>query len=188
MTARVIPTAIGPLTAVVDEGAILELHTGAAPAPKWEEEEDSLLLDRLQAQLTEYFSGKRQAFDLPLAPVGTAFQKEIWSALRTVPYGETRTYGDIAALLHRPKAARAVGGACGKNPILLLTPCHRILGSGGAMTGFSAEGGIAVKQQLLTHEARHKAIQEKYQARVTELLEKYPQLAELARKRAERSY
>lgn len=186
MTARVIPTAIGPLTAVVEDGAILELRTGPAPAPQWEDEEDSLLLDRLQAQLLEYFSGKRQEFDLPIAPKGTEFQKMVWEALRSVPYGETRTYGQIAAQIGHPKSSRAVGGACGKNPILLLTPCHRILGRNGSLTGFSAEGGTAVKQQLLTHEKRHKEIQDKYQARVAELVEKYPQLLELAAKRRNR--
>lgn len=188
MTARVIPTAIGPLTAVVEEGAIVALSTNPAPAPKWEDEEDSLLLDRLQAELLEYFGGKRQQFDLPIAPKGTEFQKTVWEALRSVPYGETRTYGQIAAQIGRPTASRAVGGACGKNPILLLTPCHRVLGSQGGLTGFSAAGGVAVKQQLLTHEKRHKDIQNKYQARVAELLKRYPQLLELAKRRKERNY
>lgn len=183
MTARVIPTAIGPLTAVVGEGCVLSLTSDPAPAPQWEDEADTPLLDRLQAQLTEYFGGKRQSFDLPLAPGGTEFQRQVWSALQEVPYGETRTYGEIAALIGRPNASRAVGGACGKNPILLLIPCHRIVGSDGDLTGFSAAGGTALKRQLLTHERRHKDIQEKYQARVTELLEKYPQLEELAKKR-----
>lgn len=186
MTFRVIPTAIGPLTAAVGEGAVVELRTGPAPAPAWEDEEDSLLLDRLQAQLMEYFAGKRQEFDLPIAPNGTDFQKSVWNTLRSVPYGETRTYGHIATQVGNPKASRAVGGACGKNPILLLIPCHRIVGGDGSLTGFSAEGGTAVKQQLLTHEQRHKAIQEQYQARVAELLERYPQLAELAKRRKER--
>lgn len=183
MTARVIPTAIGPLTAVADNGSIVELRTGEAPPPQWEEEGDSLLLDTLQSQLTEYFGGKRQQFDLPLSPTGTDFQKAVWTALQSVPYGTTASYGEIAAQIGRPKASRAVGGACGKNPILLLIPCHRIVGSNGNLTGFSAHGGVSVKQTLLTHERRHKDIQDKYQARVTELLERYPQLAELAKKR-----
>lgn len=182
MTARMIPTAIGPLIAVVENGCLLELRTGEAPPPEWEEEADSLLLDRLSHQLGEYFAGKRREFDLPLNPKGTSFQKAVWSVLQSIPYGETLTYGEVAARLGQPQSARAVGGACGKNPVLLLIPCHRVVGKDGTLTGFSAAGGVAVKAQLLSHEKRHKTIQDRYQARVTELLEKYPQLASRIRR------
>lgn len=176
-TVRVIPSAIGPLTAMVRGGYVVRLSTEEPPAPEWEDMEDARLLDQLQSQLNEYFQSKRTEFDLPLAPEGTEFQKAVWEALRSIPYGETRTYGDIAAAIGRPSASRAVGAACGQNPILILTPCHRVVGKDGSLTGFSAEGGVQTKQSLLDLERRHAEIQAKYEERVRYLLEKYPQLA-----------
>lgn len=149
MTARVMVTSLGCFTAGVEAGAVVFLQSGARQVSSWEDPEDRPLLDRLELQLEEYARGKRREFDLPLRLVGTPFQTQVWEQLRQIPYGETRSYGQIAAALGRPKASRAVGAACGKNPILLLVPCHRVVGRDGSLTGFSAEGGISMKKALL---------------------------------------
>lgn len=104
-------------------------------------------------QLNEYFSGDRQEFELDLAPEGTKFQVEVLEALRGIPYGETRTYRDIAVAVGRPKAVRAVGNANGRNPLPIVIPCHRVIGSDGSLTGFG--GGIEAKRYLLELEQRH---------------------------------
>ena len=101
-------------------------------------------------QLDEYFGGTRQSFDLPLEPKGTDFQKSVWLALQSIPYGETRSYAQVASLLGRPKASRAVGGANNKNPIHIIIPCHRVIGANGALTGYA--GGLERKTTLLTLE------------------------------------
>lgn len=101
-------------------------------------------------QLTEYFAGDRQDFDLPLDLVGTDFQKDAWRALASVPYGETTSYGEQAERIGRKGAFRAVGAANGKNPVPIVLPCHRIVGANGALTGFA--GGLSIKQQLLALE------------------------------------
>lgn len=98
-------------------------------------------------QLTAYFAGNLEAFNLSLDLRGTVFQRNVWQLLRQIPYGETRTYGDIALMLGKPKAARAVGQAVGANPISIMVPCHRVVGSDGALTGYG--GGLARKQFLL---------------------------------------
>ncbi len=98
-------------------------------------------------QLREYFAGKRQEFDLPLSPTGTEFQKNVWRALKAIPYGELRSYRDIAESLQKPKAVRAVGAANGRNPLPIVVPCHRVIGSDGSLTGFA--GGLAAKRVLL---------------------------------------
>jgi methylated-DNA-[protein]-cysteine S-methyltransferase len=100
-----------------------------------------------ERQLAEYFAGRRKAFDLELDFAGTAFQKKVWRALLTIPFGETRSYAQIARQIGRPTAVRAVGAANGRNPISIVTPCHRVIGSGGALTGFA--GGLATKAHLL---------------------------------------
>ncbi|MDD3164241.1 MAG: methylated-DNA--[protein]-cysteine S-methyltransferase [Oscillospiraceae bacterium] len=100
-------------------------------------------------QLADYFSGKRSDFTVPLRPQGTPFQLAVWQALREIPYGKTRTYGEIAAMAGFPRAARAAGSAVGKNPCLILTPCHRVLPASGQLGHFSAPGGSRVKQFLL---------------------------------------
>lgn len=105
-----------------------------------------------ERQLKEYFAGKRRSFDLPLDFNGTAFQKEVWTALIRIPYGETKSYGQIAKELNRPKAMRAVGAANGKNPISIIAPCHRVIGVSGGLTGFA--GGLKVKADLLDLERR----------------------------------
>lgn len=104
-------------------------------------------------QVREYFAGERHTFDVSLSVHGTAFQEAVWEQMRLIPYGETRSYLDIARAIGNEKSVRAVGGACGANPIPLIIPCHRVLGKSGALTGFSAAGGVTTKSQLLRFEA-----------------------------------
>ncbi|RTR06900.1 methylated-DNA--[protein]-cysteine S-methyltransferase [Halomonas nitroreducens] len=109
------------------------------------------LTERARSQLAEYFAGTRQAFDLPLTPEGTDFQRRVWQALETIPFGETRCYAEIAEQLRCKGGQRAVGAANGKNPLAIVVPCHRVIGSDGRLTGYA--GGIGRKQWLLAHEA-----------------------------------
>ena len=108
------------------------------------------VLVETERQLREYFAGRRQQFTLALDLDGTAFQRRVWNALRTIPFGETRSYGQIANQIGQPAAVRAVGAANGRNPVSIVTPCHRVIGSTGALTGFA--GGLDVKAQLLALE------------------------------------
>jgi methylated-DNA-[protein]-cysteine S-methyltransferase len=112
--------------------------------------------DEAIEQLTAYFAGRLERFQVPLAPHGTRFQLEVWSALRAIPYGETTTYGAIARRLGRSNAFRAVGAANGRNPIPILIPCHRVVGADGSLTGFG--GGLDIKRALLALEARHRRV------------------------------
>jgi methylated-DNA-[protein]-cysteine S-methyltransferase len=105
------------------------------------------LIRKAAKQLNEYLAGKREAFDLPLEPEGTQFQKAVWKALTGIPYGETRTYKDIAESIGNPKACRAVGMANNKNPIAILIPCHRVIGADGKLVGYA--GGLDIKKKLL---------------------------------------
>lgn len=113
--------------------------------------DDHPVLIEAARQLDEYFAGKRMAFSLKLDFAGTEFQRSVWEALLTIPFGETRTYGQIAKQIGQPTAVRAVGAANGRNPISIVAPCHRVIGSTGKLTGFA--GGLAVKAQLLALEA-----------------------------------
>lgn len=119
------------------------------------EDPEHVLLLEVASQLGEYFAGRRRAFDLPLDFSGTEFQKKVWSALLTIPFGETRTYLQIAEQIGARKAVRAVGAANGRNPISIVAPCHRVIGSNGALTGFA--GGLTNKQYLLALEGVHPA-------------------------------
>jgi methylated-DNA-[protein]-cysteine S-methyltransferase len=110
------------------------------------------ILDAVRTQLDEYFAGERTEFDLPLDPIGTPFQLSAWQVLRTIPYGSTMSYGEQARTLGDPNKARAVGAANGRNPISIIVPCHRVVGSNGSLTGFA--GGIGAKAWLLDHERR----------------------------------
>jgi methylated-DNA-[protein]-cysteine S-methyltransferase len=110
------------------------------------------LLQRAAGQLDEYFAGTRTEFDVPLDPAGTPFQQQAWAVLRTIPYGSTMSYGEQARRLGDPNKARAVGAANGRNPISIVVPCHRVVGSNGALTGFAA--GVETKAWLLEHEQR----------------------------------
>ena len=142
-------TPIGPLTATADDQALVELHftverpSGQARSP---------VLHQTITQLNEYFSGTRRTFDVPLAPRGTEFQLAVWNELLRIPYGHTVSYAEIAHRIGRPSAIRAVGAANGANPIPVIVPCHRVIGSNGSLTGYG--GGIERKQWLLALEGR----------------------------------
>ena len=116
-------------------------------------QENSHAFTAANHQLTEYFAGTRRSFDLPLDAAGTHFQQEAWAALQQIPYGQTRTYQQQAAVIGRPAAMRAVGTANGRNPISIIVPCHRVIGANGSLTGYG--GGLDAKQWLLAHEAEH---------------------------------
>jgi methylated-DNA-[protein]-cysteine S-methyltransferase len=113
---------------------------------------DNRFLNEAEKQLKAYFAGRLKKFTVPLDFNGTDFQKSVWAALLTIPFGETRSYGEIARQIGRPEASRAVGAANGRNPISIITPCHRVLGSNGRLTGFA--GGLEAKDHLLKHEGR----------------------------------
>jgi methylated-DNA-[protein]-cysteine S-methyltransferase len=140
------------VTRAVGPTARPELSHGAgAPAPEPSAgSRAEALLDAAQAQLAEYFAGTRRQFDLALDPAGTDFQLRAWNALRTIPYGQTISYGQQAAEIGEPTAARAVGAANGRNPLSIVVPCHRVVASSGALTGFA--GGLDTKAWLLDHE------------------------------------
>ncbi|SEP65198.1 methylated-DNA-[protein]-cysteine S-methyltransferase [Pseudomonas sp. NFACC02] len=127
------------------------------------EDQGSEILDQAERQLAEYFAGTRQRFDLALDFHGTEFQKKVWHALLTIPFGQTRSYLDIARQVGNPAAVRAVGAANGKNPISIVAPCHRVIGSSGALTGFA--GGLAAKELLLTLEGCMPQRSKKHQTR-----------------------
>lgn len=126
-----------------------------AVPPDWTRD-DAALTD-VTTQLREYFEGRRRAFDLRLDPEGTAFQRSVWTALESIPYGETVSYLDIANRLGKPAAVRAVGAANGANPIPIVIPCHRVIGADGSLTGYG--GGIDVKKWLLNHERGERGTQ-----------------------------
>lgn len=121
-----------------------------------ERDDNHPLLQDTERQLQDYFAGRRRAFSLPLAFAGTPFQKKVWTALTTIPSGETRTYAQIAQQIGRPYAVRAVGAANGRNPISIVAPCHRVIGSDGSLTGYA--GGLEAKAFLLKLEARDDAL------------------------------
>jgi methylated-DNA-[protein]-cysteine S-methyltransferase len=126
----------------------LSEHIG--PGEAWE---DAELMAVATSQLVEYFSGTRRSFDLPLDVRGTPFQRAVWSQVSRIPYGATASYGDIAQLVGKPKASRAVGSAVGANPLPIIIPCHRVIGSGGSLVGFGA--GLDVKETLLQLEGAY---------------------------------
>ena len=118
------------------------------PEPGWTK--GGRLLERVARQLDQYFAGRRREFDLPLDPHGTPFQRTVWSELGRIPYGQTISYGQLAQRIDRPAASRAVGAANGRNPIPIVIPCHRVIGSDGSLTGFG--GGLPIKKKLLALE------------------------------------
>ena len=151
-----VPSPVGQLLLAGSQDAlqVIGFSTGnkaRGTQPDWQRR-DELFVDAAQ-QLAEYFDGKRRAFDLPLQPDATPFQAQVLKALQRVPYGETRSYGELARAIGRPKAARAVGTANGNNPLPIVIPCHRVVGSNGALTGFG--GGLPTKRYLLDLERRH---------------------------------
>jgi len=141
-----IESPIGKLRLVSDGLALLSIEFEGSHGSEGLEQSDDILQQTAQ-QLAEYFSGRRRQFSLPLAAAGTAFQQQVWSALRQIPFGELRSYRDIATEIGNNKAVRAVGAANGRNPIAIVVPCHRVIGSNGSLTGFA--GGLAAKRALL---------------------------------------
>lgn len=147
----VIDSPIGDLSFAVDEGGLCRVRFGAVDEQPVVERDDVLLAT--QEQLKQYFAGERTEFDLPLSVRGgSEFERAVWAELRRIPYGEMRTYGDVAKAVGDAGAARAVGVACNRNPLPIVVPCHRVVGAGGKMVGFG--GGIPRKRHLLELEAR----------------------------------
>ena len=139
-----IPSPVGQLTIDEEDEVIVAIHWADTPAGN-----GSPLLTEAARQLDAYFAGKLRHFDLPLAPAGSPFEARVWSAMQLIPYGETRSYGDLAGTVG--SAPRPVGRACGRNPIPIVIPCHRVLARGG-LGGYSGAGGLATKQRLLALE------------------------------------
>jgi len=146
---------LGPLLLTAAGDALTGLFlTSPTPALDWIREDDAAPFPETRRQLLAYFAGDLTEFTLPLAPVGTAFQLGVWDALRAIPYGATCSYGDLARRLGSPGAARAVGLANGRNPLSIIVPCHRVLGTNGRLTGYS--GGMERKAFLLDLEKQTK--------------------------------
>jgi methylated-DNA-[protein]-cysteine S-methyltransferase len=150
MRYRTIESPIGQLLLAGDDQGVrfLLFSTGrhtAQPKPDWEPDRGSL--NESASQLTSYFAGKLRAFDIPLAPQGTPFQQQVWRALCDIPYGTTTSYAELARRIGKPNAVRAVGLANGSNPISIIIPCHRVIGSNGSLTGYG--GGLPIKKALL---------------------------------------
>ncbi|MCI6647757.1 MAG: methylated-DNA--[protein]-cysteine S-methyltransferase [Oscillospiraceae bacterium] len=137
-----VPTPVGTLCVCSDGEAVTGIRFGAG-----ETNGGCPVTGQARQQLTEYFAGQRREFDLPLAPAGTDFQRRVWELLREIPYGETVTYGELARRPGNPKSARAVGMACNRNPIAIVVPCHRVVGSTGSLMGYA--GGLDAKAFLL---------------------------------------
>ncbi|HET6546685.1 MAG TPA: methylated-DNA--[protein]-cysteine S-methyltransferase [Rhodanobacteraceae bacterium] len=149
-------TPIGPLLLVGDEQCLVEIglpRDGRAAPPPANSARDGVPLAETRRQFDEYFAGTRTDFDLPLAARGTAFQRRVWDALRTIVYGETVSYAEIARRIGKPAAVRAVGAANGANPLAIVVPCHRVIGADGSLTGYG--GGLPIKRFLLDHERRY---------------------------------
>ena len=142
-------TALGSMALGEEEGAVTRLWRPGRPTPRMASRETALL-GRGREELLEYLAGARRRFDLPLAPAGTPFQRRVWRALEAIPYGQTRTYRDIALAVDCPRGFRAVGMANHRNPIPILIPCHRVVGSNGSLVGYA--GGLDLKERLLALE------------------------------------
>ena len=139
-------TELGELTLAENGEALTRLSFGVG-LPQGAAREETPLLQKAHGQLTEYLAGERRRFELPLAPEGTPFEQAVWAQLLKIPYGETCTYGGIAARLGKPGASRAVGMANHRNPIGIIIPCHRVIGKDGSLTGYA--GGLGIKERLL---------------------------------------
>lgn len=147
---QTITSAIGELTLQVASGTLEAIYFGESPEQTPSSSitpQDQALTDEVQRQLEAYFAGKRTQFELPLAPKGTPFQCAAWEALIAIPYGETRSYKEQAQAIGRPKAVRAVGSANNRNPIPVIIPCHRVVGTDGKLVGYA--GGLGIKKHLL---------------------------------------
>ena len=153
---RRMPTPLGPLFAIAIGERIAAIHfEGGRHAPAigadWIEDDASPVLRECARQLDEYLDGRRRAFDLPLASSGTPFQRRVWASIAAIGFGETLTYAELARRCGAPNAVRAVGAATGRNPLSIVVPCHRVLGSRGELTGYA--GGLERKARLLSLEA-----------------------------------
>lgn len=149
---KTIASPVGPLKLVASDAGLVAIiwhddRPGRVRLGDLEEGRDHPVLLHAERELGEYFAGERTSFSVPLDMVGTDFQKAVWNALLTIPFGETRSYGEIARQVGRPTAFRAVGAANGQNPLSIIAPCHRVIGSDGSLTGFG--GGLPAKQYLL---------------------------------------
>lgn len=143
---------VADLYLVEERGQIVEISFHSLDSQEEMQEKKTEILEEAVRQLEEYFAGRLQQFDLPFSPQGTEFQKRVWKALLTIPYGETRSYGDIAKQIGSEKAVRAVGGANHVNPISIVIPCHRVIGKNGSLTGYG--GGLEIKEKLLSLERK----------------------------------
>lgn len=155
MQYAVIHTPMGPLTVASTDKGIASIQFGKS-VPDGAIAEESAARETVKQQLTEYFQGTRTRFELPLDIEGTPFQRAVWDELLRIPYGETRSYGDIARAIGKPGAARAVGLANHDNPVAVVIPCHRVVGRDGSLTGYA--GGLHLKAQLLSIERRHRTL------------------------------
>lgn len=144
---KVFSTPAGWIKLIEDQGFLVKLEL---LNDREEGGQESILLEETEKQLSAYFRGERKSFDLPLKFHGTDFQEKVWKVLQTIPYGQTRSYKQVAEAIGNEKASRAVGGANNKNPLPILVPCHRVVGSNGAMVGYGL--GLPVKKQLLALE------------------------------------
>ena len=146
---------IGPLMLARNDAGLTHIyfHSEKSSLPRTDWRQSWTGLEEAREQLAAYFAGQRECFDLPLAARGTPFQQQVWKALREIPCGVTISYGELARRIGQPTAARAVGAANGQNPLAIVVPCHRVIGSNGTLTGYA--GGLSVKQALLEHEARY---------------------------------
>jgi methylated-DNA-[protein]-cysteine S-methyltransferase len=150
-----IESPVGPLLLVADAAGLRQIlfvngRHQARPDPEWKQ--DPAPLEKTISQLRSYFAGEREEFDLPLAPEGTPFQQDVWRRLCEIPFGETISYGELARRIGNPQASRAVGLANGSNPIPIVIPCHRVIGSNGKLTGYG--GGLPIKEKLLALEKK----------------------------------
>lgn len=154
---RKMKTPVGELTLIANEKALVALlwendKPGRVKILAQKAAPQHPILKETEKQLREYFSGKRDRFEIPYEFYGTAFQKMVWQCLSKIPYGKRKTYSEIAKEIHAPKASRAVGAANGKNPLSIIIPCHRVVGANGSLTGFA--GGLKAKEFLLQLECR----------------------------------
>lgn len=152
MNAFIYETQIAPLLLVENGGTLIEASF-RAPLPAGCEHKETPLLKEAFRQLQEYFCGQRKTFNLPLFAEGTAFQQKVWQALQAIPYGQVASYKEIAVRVGNPKACRAVGMANHNNPICIIVPCHRVVGTNGKLTGYA--GGIDIKEKLLDLEKHY---------------------------------
>lgn len=150
---QVVQAPFGNLYLYADDNYLSGINFREVDSLETKTDENHPILQQAAQQLKEYFSGQRHTFDLPLRFSGTDFQQQVWQHLQTIPYGDTQSYQQVAGAIDNPKAVRAVGNANNKNPIVIVVPCHRVIGANGNMVGYG--GGLPVKEWLLKHEQRH---------------------------------